>query len=124
METLTQDAAAALASLDAFRRFAQAEGGSGFVVAPGSQSCQPVSGNDPVSASDLWAVPFEGGALYFPGYNLRRSQSALLADAGRMARDRLGWLFDIEAGEQLAAFKPAFQRPGEDLERGLLTLPF
>ncbi len=123
VDTLTRDAAAALTSLKAYQAFAQAEGGSGFVVGPGSQSCQPVIGNDPVSASDVWAVPFEDGHLYFPGWNLRRTQSALLADAGRSARDRLGWLFEIVAGEQLAASRPAYQRSGEQLERGLLTMP-
>ena len=123
VETLTRDAAAALSSLDAYRAFARTEGGSGFVVEPGSRACQRVGGSDPVSASDLWAVPFEDGYLYYPGWNLRRTQSALLADAGRAARDRLGWLFDIEAGEQLAATRPALQRPGRTLERGVLTMP-
>ena len=124
METLTQDAAAALASLDAFRRFAQKEGGTGYTVSPGAQRGDPITGGDPVSAADLWAIPFEDTLLFFPGYNLRRTQSSLLADAGRMARDRLGWLFDIEAGEQLLAFKPAIRRSDEHVERGSLTLPF
>ena len=124
MEGLTRDAAAALASLDAFRRFAAAEGGNGFVLVQGSPQCEPVTASDPVSAADLWAVELEGATLYFPGFNLRRTQSALLADAGRPAQDRLGWVFTIEAGDQLVAYRPAVQRPGQELERGLLALPF
>lgn len=121
---LTREALAALDSVAAFRRFAGAVGGNGLMLRGPGEAPEWITGSDPASTADLWAVEHAGQWLIYPGYGLRRAQSALLADAGRVARDRLDWMFEIRTGDQLAAEKPAVMAAdGQVVERGRLRLP-
>lgn len=124
-EHFTERAAAALEDQQSFREFAASSRGSGFLLRAGAE-VEPATGPNADTASDLWIVPDGGSRLVYPGYNLRRSQSALVADAGRLARERLEWLYEVMPGPQLGATRPA--RVAADdwtvMERGILTVPF
>ncbi len=125
VEDITQQAGRALVSADAFRRFTSLFGGNGMKLQPGADAFDVISSPDALIEADLWAVSHQGEWLLYPGYNLRRSQSALLADSGRLARERLGWLFKLEAGDALAAYQPAvWSAENRLVRRGTLTLPF
>lgn len=118
--TLTREASDGLASVEAFRTFAAASGGSGRML---PELRTMAAGEDP-SCADIWLVPYDDGALVFPGFNLRRVQTSLMADRGRVAQDRLGGLFEITSGVRFEALTPARFAPGGELaQRGQLSLP-
>ena len=121
---LYKAAEAALTSPEGFRRFAEDWPGLGYTLGQGKPALVPLAASTPASSADIWVVTDGGRRLAFPGFNLRRSQSALLADQGRLAQDRLGWLFTVEAGEQFAARHPAVLNDrNELLHRGVLSVP-
>lgn len=101
-------AALALGDFASFRSFTAKYPGTNFFLSlRPNGSMEPVSGPDAESTGDLWAIRDGTTLLVYPGFNLRRSQSSLVADAGRLARDRLDWLFEIQSGAQLGALRPA-----------------
>lgn len=115
-------AAAALADRDTFRNFVDRHGGTGHVLQPGGGA--PTTSESEFYA-DLWAISCPGGMLVYPGYNLRRTQSSLVADSGRVAEERLGWLYDIETGSSLRAIRPAMVATDWSVtRRGVLQVPF
>lgn len=121
VERLTADAAAALRSPDSFRAFAAAAGGNGLVLRKDEDGTDPAPSPD---VADLWQVEHGGAWLVFPGFGLARRQALLLGDAGRAAQDSLGWLFEIQRGDQFKAALPAkLSHDGTVKERGVLVLP-
>lgn len=97
-------AASALADRDSFRVFVERHGGTGYSLRQGAATPIP---SDSDGNADLWAIACPEGMHIYPGYNLRRTQSSLVADSGRVAEQRLGFLFDIETGSSLRAIRPA-----------------
>ena len=122
---LAEEAARALATQDAFREFVRRRGGQGYSLKGGADSVEPVADPDGALAADLWVIEELGARLVFPGWNLLRSQSSLLADAGRVARERLGWLYAFETGEAMRALVPAKISAGNwtVIQAGVLVLP-
>lgn len=115
-------AAAALADRESFRAFAERHGGTGHVLGQdGSAPATPDAG----FSADLWAIPCPDGLRIYPGYNLRRTQSSLVADSGRLAEERLAWLYEIETGPSLRAIRPAVvAKDWSVMTRGVLQVPF
>lgn len=124
-EQFSASAAMALQDQQSFREFAASSGGSGFLLRAGAEA-EPSNGPNADTAADLWIVADDDTRLVYPGFNLRRSQSALVADSGRLARERLDWLYDVVSGPQLGATRPArvAAKDWTVIERGVLAVPF
>jgi hypothetical protein len=125
LEEITAQAAAALGSLATFREFTQRCKGRGYILRVGSETADAATGPDDVQVADLWVFEVGDTRLAYPGWNLRRSQSSLLADSGRLARERLGWLYTMQQGEPMQAQKPArvARHDWKVIERGVLLIP-
>ena len=118
-------AARALRSSPEFKLFTLQYPGTFFMLRTGGISAERVPDAEALSA-DVWAFMYGHQRLIYPAWGLRRVQSGLVADKGRLAEERLGSLFEIVFGEELAAIRPATVEADRwiILNRGVLAVPY
>jgi hypothetical protein len=123
MEQFLEEAAGALASAAAFNAFAARFRGNGYLLEEGSPSALPIDATP--DRADLHVLTFSDGRLVVPGFKLRRAQGLLTSDEGRAAEAKLGWLFEIEQGQDMRATRGAIvDRDGWTVRRkGRLIVP-